>query len=572
MRFCSLFCLISIYGLSAIAPVFAQADFSNIDLPQSPRDLSNDPTLDLGKEPSPVLPNFSDENSDQAECLLSNELMAGDRHLFAKIIVEGNTVLHEEIRGITSLYEGKELTFEELLCIRSQITELYTNEENGYITSGAFLPIQDFEQPIVRIQVVEGRLAENGIEIAELKHINESFIRSRLERAAQAPLNQYRLEEALELLQLKSEFFETISANLVPGINGGENILKIAATEKSPFKLALSVSNSRPPNLGEWESSIQARYENLLGIGDRLSANYGITEGLDAYSFNYQLPFNARDGAINLNYSKNDSEIISRDFRDLGIRSNSKNFSIGIKQPLSQSPTQSFALALDFDLRRSQSYILNDIPFSFSIGPENGASKVSVLRFSQDWYQRNQYRIFAAKSQFSIGLNAFDATINDSRPDPDGEFFKWLGQLQYIQQLSDSNVALIAQVNTQLTPDSLLSLEQFSVGGLGTVRGYSQNYLTADNGINLSLELRVPMSRTFTLRPFFEAATAWSSEVANAETQRIASIGIGMTWNPITNLSLILDYGVPLTTVIRNSNSLQDQGFTFSAIYSPFTF
>lgn len=572
MRFFSLFCLVSIYGLLAIAPVFAQADFSNIDLPQNPRELSDDPTLDLEKVPSPVQLGVPDNNPNPTECLLDNESVAGDRHLVKKIIVEGNTVLHKQIEDITLPYEGKELTFEELLCIRSQITELYTHEDNGYITSGAFLPIQDFEQPIVRIRVVEGRLAESGIEIAELKHINESFIRRRLEIAAQPPLNQYRLEEALQLLQLKSDFFEAIEANLVPGINDGENILKITATERQPFKLALSVSNSRPPNLGEWETSIQAFYNNLLGIGDRLSANYGITEGLDTYSFNYQLPFNARDGVINLSYSKNDSEIISQDFRDLGIRSNSKNFSIGIQQPLSQSPTQSFALGLDFDLRRSQSYILDDIPFSFSIGPENGASKVSVLRFSQDWYQRNQYRIFAAKSQFSFGLNAFDATINDSRPDPDGEFFKWLGQFQYIQQLSDSNIALIAQVNTQLTPDSLLSLEQFSVGGLGTVRGYSQNYLTADNGINLSLELRVPVSNKFTLRPFFEAATVWSSEVRNAQTQRIASIGLGITWNPTKDLSIALDYGLHLTTISSNSNSLQDQGFVFSAIYSPFTF
>ncbi|MGB2924542.1 MAG: ShlB/FhaC/HecB family hemolysin secretion/activation protein, partial [Limnothrix sp.] len=534
--------------------VFAQADFSNIELPQNPRDLSDNLALDLEKAPSPAQLGNSDENPNQAECFLGDESAAGDRHLVEKIIVEGNTVLHKQIEEVISPYIGEELTSEERFCIASQITALYTDEENSFITSGAFIPGPDFDQPIVYIQVSEGRLSENGIQIAELKHINESFIRSRLERAAQPPLNQHRLEEALELLQLKSEFFKTIQANLIPGINDGENILKIVATERPPFKLTLSASNSRPPNLGEWESSIQARYDNLLGIGDRLSANYGITEGLDTYSLNYQLPFNARDGSINLSYSKNDSEIISQNFRDLGIRSNSKNFSIGIQQPLSQSPTQSLAIGLDFDLRRSQSYILDDIPFSFSIGPENGASKVSALRFSQDWYQRNQYRIFAAKSQFSFGLNAFDATINERRADPDGEFFKWLGQFQYIQQLSDSNIALITQINTQLTPDSLLSLEQFSVGGFGTVRGYSQNYLTADNGINLSLELRVPVSSNFTLRPFFEAATVWSSAVSNAETQRIASIGLGMTWNPISNLSFALDYGVPLTTVSSNSN------------------
>jgi hemolysin activation/secretion protein len=55
-------------------------------------------------------------------------------------------------------------------------------------------------------------------------------------------------------------------------------------------------------------------------------------------------------------------------------------------------------------------------------------------------------------------------------------FFSWMGQFQWVQRLSP-RVLMLAKINTQLTPDSLLSLEKISIGGVDTVRGYGQNQL-----------------------------------------------------------------------------------------------
>jgi hemolysin activation/secretion protein len=54
---------------------------------------------------------------------------------------------------------------------------------------------------------------------------------------------------------------------------------------------------------------------------------------------------------------------------------------------------------------------------------------------------------------------------------------------------------LIARVGAQLTPDSLLPLEQFSIGGIDTVRGYRQNQRVGDNGLVGSLEVALPIVR-----------------------------------------------------------------------------
>ncbi len=102
---------------------------------------------------------------------------------------------------------------------------------------------------------------------------------------------------------------------------------------------------------------------------------------------------------------------------------------------------------------------------------------VSVLRFYQEWVHRNTTQVLAARSQFSFGIDAFDATVNNTGTD--GRFFSWLGQFQWVQQLS-KRILLLTRITTQLTPDSLLSLEKFSIGGVDTVWGYRQNQLVQE--------------------------------------------------------------------------------------------
>lgn len=424
---------------------------------------------------------------------------SGERIFLKKIEVQGNTVLQDEIAALTQPYENREVTFEDLLQLRSAITQLYIN--NGYITSGAFLPSnQDLSSGIVQIQVVEGELEH--IEIGGLRRLREGYVRSRIIRATSTPLNQKRLEEALQLLQL-DPLIEQVNAELAAGSTPGRNILRVRLKEAPAFHAAISVENNQSPSIGSVQGSVEVSHDNVLGFGDRLSGKYGRTEGLNLYDINYTIPVNARNGTLSFRYNNGDSSIIEEDFRDVGIRSETQTYSLGFRQPITRTPTSEFALGLSLDLRRSQTYILDDIPFSFTQGPEDGESKVTVIRFSQDWVNRGTRRVLAARSQFSLGIDAFDATINNTGTD--GRFFSWLGQFQWVQQLSPRNL-LVARIDAQLTPDSLLSLERFSMGGVDTVRGYRQNQLVSDNGILGSVEVRVPLTsdpRILQLAPFF---------------------------------------------------------------------
>lgn len=492
--------------------------------------------------------------------------LCANRFLIKKIKVQGSTVLQPEIAALTQRYQNREITFEDLLELRSQVVQLYI--KNGYITSGAFLPNnQDLSTGIVQIQVVEGELEQ--IEIGGLRRLREGYVRSRLDRAAKTPLNQRRLEETLQLLQL-DPLIEQVNAELVAGSTPGRNILRVSLKEAPALHGAIAIENNQSPSIGSVQGSINLSHDNLLGFGDRLSAQYGRTGGLNLYDINYAIPVNARNGTLSLRYNNGNSRIIEQDFRDIGITSDTQTYSLNLRQPLSRTPTSEFAISLGLDLRRSQTYILNDIPFSFTEGAENGASKVTVIRLAQDWVDRGSRRVLAARSQFSLGIGAFDATTNDSGTD--GRFFSWLGQFQWVQQLSDRNL-LVARIDAQLTPDSLLSLERFSIGGVDTVRGYRQNQLVADNGVLGSIEVRLPLTsdpRVLQLVPFFEVGTAWNDQESDPSPATIASLGLGLRWSMTPNLAVRLDYGIPLVSVSNRGSSLQENGFYFSVRYQPF--
>jgi hemolysin activation/secretion protein len=183
------------------------------------------------------------------------------------------------------------------------------------------------------------------------------------------------------------------------------------------------------------------------------------------------------------------------------------------------------------------------------------------MRFSQAWSRRDRHSIIAARSQFNFGLDAFDATVNDTGTD--GTFFSWVGQAQWVQQLSSAAI-LLGRFNVQLSPDSLLSLEQFNLGGIGTVRGYRQNQLVADNGIVAAIEARLKATNHLNIIPFFELGTAWNNNDANPSPATIASVGLGLQWDVFKSINVKLDYGIPLMTTAKEGNSLQEDGIHFS--------
>lgn len=484
----------------------------------------------------------------------------------------GSTVFSpEELQAAVQDFIDREIAFSELLGLRTAVTKLYT--DNGYATSGAFLPPQDLTTGVVTIQVVEGTLER--IDIEGLERLQEGYVRSRVDRAAKPPLNTERLEQSLQLLQL-NPLLETVQAELSAGTAPGLSVLTLNIQEAQAFNVGVLGENTDSPTVGENSVTLYGIHRNLTGLGDRASFSVRDTRGFTQLSFGYEVPINPSDGTLSVRYAQSRNKVIEDPFAVLDIRSESYTLSFGFRQPIIRTPETEFTVGVSFDLRESQTFVANDRPFSFSLGPINGKSRLSVLRLTQEWVNRSEQRVLAARSQLNWGLNLFDPTISDSGVDAD--FVTWNGQFQWVEAFSQDSI-FVARIGGQVAFDSLLSLEQFSIGGLDTVRGYRRNQRVGDSGFLASLEMRFTILRDpggfgiVQLSPFFDVGTVWNYDddlVPNPDPRSLASVGLSLNWQWNRTFSARVDWGVPLILIPSSGNTLQDRGVVFSIRFQPF--
>jgi len=82
------------------------------------------------------------------------------------------------------------------------------------------------------------------------------------------------------------------------------------------------------------------------------------------------------------------------------------------------------------------------MPYPLSQGAdEQGRTRISALRFFQEWTQRDTRQVIAARSQFNLGVGAFDATVNAEQPD--SRFFSWQGQAPWVRAIAPETLLLL---------------------------------------------------------------------------------------------------------------------------------
>lgn len=497
-----------------------------------------------------------------------------------EIRVMGSTIFSQkDFAPVVKPFEGRVLTKEEIKQASDAITQLYLNQ--NYLTSRAvpMIPEAGSTEGVLVIQIIEGQLAD--IEIRGTKRVNPGYIRSRIQLAASVPLNSMRLEEQLRLLQL-DPLFENVQASLRPTGQQGKSLLIVRIEEAESSTTNWLIDNYSPVSVGGERFGLELGYRNLTGWGDLLTGSYyrTFTGGSNVFSLGYQIPVNAMNGTVEIRVAPSRTKITESPFKGLNIEGEQEFYDINYRQPVWRSPRKELAISLGFTHQNGQTFQFDRLPTPFGIGPDsNGVSRTSVIKFGQEYIQRDAQGVWFWRSQFNFGVGLFNATINQD-PIPDSRFFSWAGQLQRTQRLSDSNLLLL-QANWQFTPDSLLTSQQFVMGGGQSIRGYRQNIRSGDRGLRLGVENRITIETDpaglpiIQLAPFVDMGVVWNqSDNPNQLPQQnfLAGAGLGFLWGQalgIDGLTMRLDYAIPLVDLQDRGNNIQDQGFYFSLRYQP---
>jgi hemolysin activation/secretion protein len=559
---------------------------------------SIDPTGRSGEPPGPLKEEFQRPSPPPSPVLPIVPLppetgvptQPGMVRVFVQFVhVIGNTVFSEaEINEVTAPFTNRTLLTEDLERLRLALTLLYINK--GYLTSGAIIPDQDVTSGVITVQIIEGKLTR--IDVEGNRWFRSSYLRDRLSLGIRTPVTLDPLQEQLQLLQ-QDRRIERVNAELRPGDQRGDSLLNVRVADKNPFHASMEVNNYQTPLVGEIRGIGTLVDDNLTGHGDPLSLSYGQSSGaFPIVDASYALPFNRYGTTFSPYYRRYGFKLIEPPFTPLNIKTNSEIIGMSLRQPIYKTVTDEVALSIIGEHLFTQSFLFYGTPdqmtFNSFPGFQNGAATVSALRFAQDWTHRTLDTVLAVRSRFSVGLDVLGATINANPNTPDGQFFSWLGQAQAIKQFGENllGMQLLGRMDLQLTNSPLFPLEQVSLGGRYTVRGYREVTILRDNSFIASVEPRFPLVRwangepMVQFAPFVDVAHGWNmGENRPAVTAPIttfpdtlASVGAGLRWNILPNDKAIFEvyWGQQLNHVPRIGNTIQDHGVHLGIVVNLF--
>jgi hemolysin activation/secretion protein len=475
---------------------------------------------------------------------------ASHRPLFVLRAVEvtgATTVAAADLAGIYQPYLGKKVLAADLTAISVAISDLY--RARGYHLSRAVIPPQDAPGGRLRIQVIEGRIADVVIRGENVARFGLAELLAPV--TAEAPSRLATLERQLLL------------ANQRPGVQVRDTALEEIGTGSGRFRLVVTaqtwsaftsfgLDNLGSRAVGPWQSYATAAYNSMLAPGDTLAVNLSTVPNnpseLAFSRLSYDVPVGTEGfklGATAL-YSAVQPGDFRREFHDRTI-TQAAEIRAGFVPIQSQAATLALTVSAGFaDVNEADSY-----------GPIY-QDHIRTLGLAADYRLRDD---FGGTSYLSLswrqGMDVFGA----SRPnDPDVSrvgaaptFSAVTGWVSRVQTFNDAWSAKVSAAG-QWASGPLYTSQQFYLGGASFGRGYGSAEISGDNALAGSAELRfdqsvpnTPWMRGFQIYAFAETGAVWNVGYKLTEGLSLTSAGGGVRFFLADNLTLDLGAAVPLT-------------------------
>lgn len=383
----------------------------------------------------------------------------------------------EDFSSLVEKYENREVSLTELKGLSKEIEREYLRRG---VIAAVFLPPQDIKDEAVSLQVVEAKMGE--LSIQEHKY----FAKKRLNYYWKVPpgdiLRYDRISKSIQLMNKNPD--RQVKAALRAGTKPGTTDVILTPQTTFPMHFTSSYDKEGSSSTGKSRMGLGLRHNNFLGLDDTLLAGYTFGQNFNGIYAYHTLPINYEGASLLYGFSSSKS-IPKKEFAAYDLISKAKTSSISIHQDIFDKDEYKGEMYAGFDAK--------DKTVSLNTGTYN-RDRLRVLSFGGNFLQKGIGSSTYISPEFSQGINAFGASSQGNPLASRGAHSTFSKFTLGIQQkkILPLNLQANLKFKTQLASTKLTPQEQFSLGGIDSVRGYPAGDYLADNASLASAELLIP--------------------------------------------------------------------------------
>jgi hemolysin activation/secretion protein len=457
----------------------------------------------------------------------------------------------KEVEAAVYPYLGPGRTSEDVEKARAALEKVYNTK--GYQTVAVEIPPQQVRNGIVTLKVVEGKVGR--LTIKGSRYYSLDVIKEEAPSLAEGTVPNFN-DVQKDIVSLNQQPDRKVTPTLRAGVTPGTVDVDLNVEDTLPVHGSLEINNRYSQNTTPLRLNATVSYDNLWQLGHSLSVSYQVA------------PENPTDAQVfSGSYLARFPTVSWLGILLYGLDSNSNVATIGSTnvagkgQVIGTRAIVTFPGEQGFFQQLSAGIDYKHFDENVTLGASSSASPITYYplnaTYTATWQGDTSLTQLDAGVTVDLrGLGSSPEEFDTKRFNSGGDFTYFKGDLSRTQDLPAS-LQIYGKVQGQVASQPLVNSEQFSGGGLDTVRGYLESEVLADNGAVGSLELRSPSlasmaGPTVNDWRFFVFGdggifTIYSPLPEQQSKFYLASVGAGSRFQLLQYLNGYIDVAVPMT-------------------------
>jgi len=251
--------------------------------------------------------------------------------VFVKQVDFGKSTIFSEsdLKGFSESLVNKKITADDINTLINTINISY--KKKGYITAKAYLPPQQLNGGVIKIEFIEAKIGQ--IIVQNNKYTRRPYIVGNLEEKPGDLFKLKVLQNDVNNFNLGNDNIK-ISPRLKPGKASGTTDIYLDTEEGFPLHFSPSFDDFGRDTTGLLRGGVVASCDSVLGFQDRLSSGTYMGRSSVSNFEDYNFPIFNKGTRLGGTFSYSNVSVTSGEFNGDGVIGNTFLYSAYIQQPL----------------------------------------------------------------------------------------------------------------------------------------------------------------------------------------------------------------------------------------------